>query len=192
MSNRHFFYSRSNNVEKDYIIKQVDLSEIVNRVLRNNAPHLIEQKIGIETAELEQTVLTDSKWTDFILQQLIDNAVKYGCTKLKFYSEQNPNGVSLFVCDNGIGIPPQDIGRVFDKGFTGENGRTHGRSTGIGLYLCKKLCVKLGLDISVQSQDKNTRRVVCEDTDIGTTVKEGSGTTIQIVFPKSDMNFGVT
>ncbi|MDR0862351.1 MAG: sensor histidine kinase [Oscillospiraceae bacterium] len=162
------FYARSNNVEKDYIIKRVDLSELVSGVLRKNAPDLIERKISVETAELAHMVLTDGKWTDFILQQLIDNAVKYGCSRLRFYGERSANSVTLSVRDNGAGIPAQDLRRVFDKGFTGENGRRFGRSTGLGLYLCKKLCVKLGLDISVES-------------------RAGEGTTVKIVFPRSEM-----
>lgn len=162
------FYSRSNNVEKDYIIKQVKLNEIINRVLRKNAKYLIAKKIKVQTVELEQTVLTDNKWTDFILQQIIDNSIKYGCSSIKIYSEQNENNISLFICDNGIGIPQQDIKRVFDKGFTGENGRRFIKSTGIGLYLCKKLCMKLGLDILIRSN-------------------AGNGTNVEIIFPKSNM-----
>ena len=162
------FYSRSSHPERDYVIRQADISEIVNRALRRNAKRLIESKISIVPTGLEQAVFTDVKWTDFILQQLIENAIKYRCGKIKIFSETNAGSVSLFVRDDGIGIPEQDLRRVFDKGFTGENGRRFGRSTGLGLYLCKKLCAKLGLGISVKSQ-------------------QNEYTCVEIVFPKSDM-----
>lgn len=162
------FYSRSNNVEKDYIIKQTNLEELVNGVLRKNSRYLITNKISIQTSDLANTVFTDVKWTDFILKQVIDNSIKYESNRIKLYSAQNTNSISLFICDNGIGIPEQDLRRVFDKGFTGENGRKHGKSTGIGLYLCKKLCKKLGLGIQVKSQ-------------------RNEGVSVEIVFPKSNM-----
>lgn len=163
------YYSRSSNVEKDYVIKEVQLSGIINGIVRKNAKYLIEQKISVEVINLDHTIFTDVKWIDFILQQILDNSVKYGSDKLKIYGEQHSNSISLFFYDNGAGIPPKDIGRVFDKGFTGENGRKYGRSTGIGLYLCKKLCLKLGLGISIKSQ-------------------QDAGTIIEIVFPKSSMH----
>ena len=102
------------------------------------------------------------------MSQLLNNSVKYkkSNTTIKFYGKKNENSVSLFLQDNGIGIPSKDIGRVFEKGFTGENGRLYGKSTGIGLYLCKKLCDRLGLGIRVYSQD---------------------GTTVELTFPLSNM-----
>lgn len=162
------FYSRSNTVEKDFLIKQVELKDIVTAVLRKNAKHLIDNKISVDVTDTHDTVFTDSKWIDFILWQILDNSIKYESRKIKVYTEQNTNSVSLFICDDGIGISEQDISRVFDKGFTGKNGRTHTKSTGIGLYLCKKLCLKLGLNISLKSE-------------------QGNGVTIEIVFPKSNM-----
>jgi len=162
------FYSRSSHPEKDYVIRDAELSEIVNRALRKNARRLIEGKISIETAGLDQSAFTDIKWTDFMLQQVIDNAVKYRCGKIRIFGEAGANSVSLFVCDDGIGIPERDLKRIFDKGFTGENGRGGARSTGLGLYLCKKLCGKLGMGISVESV-------------------QGEYTQVEIVFPKSEM-----
>ena len=162
------FYSRSSHPEKDYIIKQLELSEIVNRVLRRNAKRLIESRISVELLNLDETVFTDVKWTDFILQQIIDNSIKYRCDKIHIHGETNAGGVSLFVHDNGIGIAEQDLRRVFEKGFTGENGRQFARSTGLGLYLCKKLCDKLSLAISVKSRQKEF-------------------TCVELVFPKDDI-----
>jgi signal transduction histidine kinase len=113
-------------------------------------------------------VFTDAKWLVFIIRQIVGNAVKYGGTELAFRGERRGNGVALFIGDNGVGIPEQDIGRVFHKGFTGANGREYGPSTGFGLYLCKKLCGKLGLGISIAS-------------------KQGVGTTLELFFPKDDL-----
>lgn len=162
------FYCRSNSVEKDFLIKKICLQDLVNGVLRKNAKYLIENKVAIETKALNQEVLADMKWVEFILEQIINNSVKYQCKKIKIYGQQQENSVSLFIFDDGIGISSHDIGRVFDKGFTGENGRIFAKSTGIGLYLCKKLCIKLGLSIQIQS-------------------KQDQGTSLEIIFPKSNM-----
>ena len=162
------FYSRSNNVEKDFLIKQTKLTDLVNALLRKNAKYLIDNKISVNIAELGGIVFTDAKWIDFILWQILDNAIKYGAKEIKIYSKQTTNKMSLFICDNGIGISKQDIHRVFDKGFTGESGRNYAKATGLGLYLCRKLCLKLGLNISLKSEQEK-------------------GSTVEIVFPKSEM-----
>jgi signal transduction histidine kinase len=145
------FYARSGNVENDYLIRRIELAELLKDTLKNGARYLIGHRIRIRTEDLSHTVFTDPKWLSFILWQLIDNSVKYGCRNIEFYGAQNTRGVSLFIRDDGVGISEKDIGRVFEKGFTGENGRRFGRSTGLGLYLCKKLCAKLGLDISISA-----------------------------------------
>jgi len=164
------FYSRSNTVEKDYVIKQATLKELVSSVLRKNSAIFIEGKISVQTSALDKTVFTDIKWTDFMIGQILMNAVKYrgSSPKIDIYGMQGQNSVTLVISDNGIGIPKKDLERVFDKGFTGANGRTTAKSTGIGLYLCKKLCTKLNLGISVAST-------------------ENAGTIVSIVFPKSNM-----
>ncbi len=164
------FYSRSNTVEKDYVIKQSTLKGLVNSVLRKNSALLIEGKISVRTSALDKTVFTDVKWTDFILGQILMNAVKYrnSSPEIEIYGMQSENSVTLVISDNGIGIPKNDLERVFDKGFTGANGRMTAKSTGLGLYLCKKLCIKLNLGISIAST-------------------ENSGTMVSIVFPKSNM-----
>ncbi|WBY65073.1 ATP-binding protein [Thermocaproicibacter melissae] len=108
---------------------------------------------------------------EFILTQLLNNSVKYRRKDpvVRFSGIGRKNSVTLTVTDNGIGIPQKDLPRIFDKGFTGDNGRlTSAKSTGLGLYLCKQLCDKMGLSISVDSE-------------------EGSGTVISIVFPVSSM-----
>lgn len=156
------FYTRSNTLEKDYIIKEMSLSSCVNKVLNNNADSLIKKRVKISLGDLEKQVYSDSKWIEFILGQIISNSIKYmnkEHKELKIYCNENSKYVILNIEDNGAGISEKDISRVFDKGFTGENGRKFGKSTGIGLYLCKKLCKKLGLDINLVSEEGNFTRV---------------------------------
>ena len=162
------FYSRSNTVEKDFLIQKAKLAELVSSILRKNAKHLIDNKMSVDIAGVSGVVFTDAKWIEFILWQILDNATKYKGKEIKIYSTQSTNSTSLFIGDNGIGVSKQDIKRVFDKGFTGANGRNYAKATGLGLYLCKKLCLKLGLNISLKSE-------------------QGKGTLVEIVFPKSDM-----
>ncbi len=163
------FYARSNAVEKDYTITKSNLDEIVNTVILKNRNILITSKINLDLHDLKEQVYTDSKWISFILNQIIQNSIKYlkeENKKIEIYSEEKKENVILYIKDNGIGIKKGEITRVFEKGFTGENGRIIGKkSTGIGLYLCQKLCNKLGLGLELNSEK-----------DIGTEVK--------IVFPK--------
>ncbi|HFE9687086.1 TPA: ATP-binding protein [Clostridium perfringens] len=156
------FYTRSNTLEKDYIIKEISLSSCVNKVLNNNADSLIKKRVKISLGDLEKKVYSDSKWIEFILGQIISNSIKYmnkEHKELKIYCSEGSKYVILNIEDNGAGISEKDISRVFDKGFTGENGRKFGKSTGIGLYLCKKLCKKLGLDITLISEEGKFTRV---------------------------------
>lgn len=160
------FYSRINNAEKDYIIKPKTLSEIVSYALKSNARSLIKNGFSIQRENLDITVMTDEKWTAFILDQIISNSIKYKTQKpnITFKGVKNENGVSLQITDNGIGIASCDLPRIFEKNFTGGNGRLNRKATGFGLYLCKKLCSKMGIEISAYSEN---------------------GTTITIFFPKS-------
>ena len=127
------YYARSNTVDKDYYIKKSKLKDIVNECIKKNKSVLINEKISINLYDLDLCVNTDSKWIIFILNQIIQNSIKY----------RKKEG---------------EITRVFEKGFTGTNGRiSNKKSTGIGLYLCKKLCDKLGIAIELNSvQDKGT------------------------------------
>lgn len=166
------YYSRSNNVSKDYIIKEVSLDILIKNVIKRNSRDFINKRISIDIADVEGTVFSDVKWLEFILNQVIGNAIKYTSVKegkVKVYTVKNENNIVLRIEDNGIGIIDKDVNRVFEKGFTGENGRKLGRSTGIGLYLCKKLCEQLGLGISLTS-------------------KIGNGTKVSIIFPLSKIN----
>ena len=150
------YYARSNTVEKDYIITKTNLKEIVNMSIIKNKTIILNNKVNLNIHDLEKQVYTDSKWIVFILNQVIQNAIKYSKKEnktIEIYSEEQKEKVSLYIKDNGLGIKKSEIARVFEKGFTGENGRIIGKkSTGIGLYLCKKLCDKLHLSINIMSE----------------------------------------
>ena len=156
------YYARSNTVEKDYYVKKNSLKDVVNDVIRKNKTVLIAEKISIDTHNLDFEINTDSKWIIFILNQIIQNSIKYrknsNQDKIEIYAKQGKENINLYIRDNGIGINDGEIKRVFEKGFTGTNGRMlNKKSTGIGLYLCKKLCDKLGMAIELNSiQDEGT------------------------------------
>ncbi len=161
------FYARSNTVEKDYFIKKVLLKDIVNNCIKKNKNIFIEEKISLNLNDLETYVNTDSKWIIFILNQIIQNSIKYKKQdtnlEIEIYSKIAKENVILYIEDNGIGIKKEELTRVFEKGFTGTNGRlSNKKSTGIGLYLCKKLCDKLsiGLDLnSIQNEGTQVRLI---------------------------------
>ena len=162
------YYARSSDVSKDYIIKKFSLRNVVMKAVKNNSRDFINRNIKLNIKEVEGTIFSDAKWVEFIINQIIINAVKFSIPnkgEVSIFSKINENNIILTIEDNGIGISEKDIDRVFEKGFTGENGRKFGKSTGIGLYLCKKLCDKLGIGISLIS-------------------KEGLGTKVNIVFPQ--------
>lgn len=164
------FYARSNAVEKDYIITKTNLKEIVSGAILKNKSTLLNEKVALELKDLEQEVYTDSKWATFIINQIIQNAIKYSKKenkKIEIFAKSQNDKVILYVQDSGIGIKKGEITRVFERGFTGENGRLIGeKSTGIGLYLCKKLCDKLDLGIELYSE-------------------KDRGTEVRIIFPKN-------
>ncbi|ADK17021.1 MULTISPECIES: sensor histidine kinase [Clostridium] len=165
------YYSRSNNVSKDYIIKQINLDNAVRNAVKRNYRDFIHKKIKLDIKDIDEIVYTDGKWVEFIINQIIGNSIKYLSNKepmIIIYSAKKANLVMLTIEDNGVGIVDRDINRVFEKGFTGENGRKFSKSTGMGLYLCEKLCSKLGLKISINS-------------DIN------KGTKVTLIFPLSDM-----
>ncbi|WP_195263017.1 MULTISPECIES: sensor histidine kinase [unclassified Clostridium] len=161
------YYSKSDDVSRDYIIKEFNLSEAVKIAIRNNSRDFINKKIILDLKEIDIMIFSDIKWISFIINQIIGNSIKYsqkGRGKITIYTKSNKNSNSLIIEDNGVGINQRDIDKVFEKGFTGENGRIYGKSTGIGLYLCSSLCKKLGLGIKLES-------------------KENVGTKVEIIFP---------
>lgn len=149
------YYSRSENAEKDYIIKPYELKRIFGSVAVKNREDILRRNITLSTEGLDKTVMTDNKWLEFILGQLLSNSIKYFAEErepeIKVYAEENDNSIVLHFRDNGIGIPAADLPYIFDKSYTGENGHTHSRSTGMGLYIVKSLCERLGHSISASS-----------------------------------------
>lgn len=155
------YYSRSNDVSKDYIIKQINLDNAIRNVVKKNYRDFIHKKIKLDIKDINEIVHSDEKWVEFIINQIIGNSIKYSSSKapmISISSVMKANSVMLIIEDNGVGIVDKDINRVFEKGFTGENGRKFSKSTGMGLYLCEKLCSKLGFKISIDSEvNKGTR-----------------------------------
>lgn len=152
------YYARSEHTEKDYSVRELNLSGVIHQAIADNKYLLLQNNVRVDVGDMEDTVYSDEKWVRFILNQLIANAVKYRSEKpiLCFSSCKHQDQVLLFVTDNGIGISPADLPRIFEKGFTGQNGRVVQQSTGIGLYLCKRLCDKLGIGISAKSAESGT------------------------------------
>lgn len=157
------YYVRSENAEKDYLIKEVSLKKIINNVAMKNKDDLLDNNINFISQAKDEVVLTDSKWLEFIINQIISNSIKYKKDKdsfIKLSVNDLPKQVDLHIIDSGIGIPAKDIGRVFEKTFTGENGRNSSKSTGMGLYIVKKLCEKLGHKIKVLSVQNEYTEVI--------------------------------
>lgn len=153
------YYARSEHTEKDYSVREIRLFDVVHQAIAENKYLLLQNRVSIEIQETDDTVYSDEKWICFMLDQLIVNAVKYRTAQpvLKFYTERRNDQVVLCVQDNGIGIDAGDLPRIFEKGFTGKNGRETGQNaTGIGLYLCKRLCDKLDIGISAVSASGGT------------------------------------
>lgn len=153
------YYARSEHTEKDYLIREIRLFDVVHQAIAENKYVLRQYNIRIDLAETEDSVYSDEKWLCFILNQLIVNAVKYRSelSVISFHTERAGNEITLCIEDNGIGINESDLPRIFEKGFTGENGRNVSQNaTGIGLYLCKRLCDKLGIGIVAASSGTGT------------------------------------
>lgn len=149
------YYARSEHTEKDYSVRKMALIQVVHQAIADNKYLLLQSGMHLEVEEIQDTVYSDDKWVRFILNQLIANAVKYrtGQPILRFSTHRQQDQVVLVVEDNGIGISATDLPRIFEKGFTGQNGRNVQQSTGIGLYLCKRLCEKLGIGITAESSE---------------------------------------
>ena len=163
------YQARSEHTEKDYFVREIRLFDIVHQAIAENKYLLLQNSVQIDLQETDDIVYSDEKWVCFILNQLIVNAVKYRGPQpeIRFYPVRQGNDIVLCVRDNGIGIDAGDLPRIFEKGFTGKNGRNAAQNaTGIGLYLCKRLCDKLGIGISAGS--------------------DGCGTTIRLSFHVND------
>ncbi|AGK52845.1 sensor histidine kinase [Bacillus sp. 1NLA3E] len=141
-------YLRLENMSNDLVFKKYEVDEIVKQAIRKNAKMFIRKKIALNYSDVNCTVLTDEKWLLIVIEQILSNALKYTNTgSISIYMENK----RLIMEDTGIGIRAEDLPRVFDKGFTGYNGRALKQSTGIGLYLCKQILTKLSHGIAIES-----------------------------------------
>ena len=163
------YYSRANDFAKDYSINSITLSKIVEDCVKREYSSITNKNLSLHIDNLDIPIDTDEKWLGFIVKQILDNAIKYSspCGEIKIYADIVENEVVLFIEDEGVGIKEEDIRRIFEKNFTGANGRRFYTATGIGLYLSQKLARKLGHFISVTSN-------------------YGYGTKMAIHFPKWD------
>ncbi len=158
-------YIRLESSDTDYVIRECSLDSIVRAAVRRFSGQFIRKKLTLDLQPTEYTVLTDEKWLLFVVEQVLSNALKY--TRETPQSTQDSaekdritisfENETLCIADTGIGIAPEDLPRVFERGFTGCNGRTDMKASGIGLYLCKRICTALGHTISIQSGGDGTR-----------------------------------
>ena len=158
-------YIRLDSTSSDYVITKINLDEVVKDSVKKYATIFINKKIKLNYVSHETMVISDKKWLSFAFEQILGNSVKYSSTGGEITIETCEN--KLVIEDNGMGIKEEDLPRIFEKGFTGFNGRYEKKSSGLGLYLCKKTLDKLGHHIEISS-------------------KVGEGTRIEITFPKED------
>ena len=158
-------YIRLDSISSDYVITKINLDEVVKDSVKKYATIFINKKIKLNYVSHETMVISDKKWLSFAFEQILGNSVKYSSNGGEITIETCEN--KLIIEDNGMGIKEEDLPRIFEKGFTGFNGRYEKKSSGLGLYLCKKTLDKLGHHIEISS-------------------KVGEGTRIEITFPKED------
>lgn len=153
-------YLKIGDIAKDMVLERCDLGKVVRQAVKKYSRLLILQKLSLEMGEIAEIVLTDEKWLSFVVEQILSNALKYTKSgSVSIYLEQE--GV-LVIKDTGIGISAEDLPRIMEKGYTGYNGRIDKRSTGIGLYLCKKVMDKLHHQLRIDSEDGKGTKVVLD------------------------------
>lgn len=160
-------YLRLDSETTDFVFREVGLDHLIKSALRRFAGQFIRKGIALQYIPTGKTVVTDEKWLLFVVEQILSNALKYTAVGSVTIDVA---GNLLSIRDTGIGIAPEDLPRIFQRGYTGFNGRLEQRSSGIGLYLCKRICDSLGIRISAQSQP-------------------GVGTCLQLDFPERPGNF---
>lgn len=143
-------FLRLESAARDYVLKEYSLDVIVRQAVKRFSHEFIGRKIRLEYETIEKTIVTDEKWLSFVLEQILSNALKYtreGCIKIYMSCDNVLN-----IEDTGIGIAPEDLPRIFENGYTGYNGRWDKRASGIGLYLCRRICDNLNIEISAKSE----------------------------------------
>lgn len=163
-------YMRFEDMRNDLMLEKYSLEELVRQVVKKYATLFIYNHVSIELRDLQYQVLTDEKWFCFVLEQLLSNAIKYtGQGSVTVFAQDTGHGICLVVKDTGIGIKGEDLPRIFEKGFTGYNGRLDKKASGLGLYLCKGVCDRLGHRLEVSS-------------------RPGEGTEVRLLFPPEKVN----
>lgn len=153
--NQVLYVTRANNYNLDIKSEQVSVKDEIKKAIKENAEFFINKNIEIILEVEEFNIISDRKWIYYILSQIINNSSKYTNEdgQLYIFSKKDSKAYYLYIKDNGIGIPKEDINRIFNKGFTGGNGRTRTKSTGIGLYYAKRMCNNLNIDLKVESEE---------------------------------------
>ena len=148
-------FSRLSAKSTDFVIGEVSLDKVVREAIHKYARLFVRKKIKMELSSIDTQVLTDEKWLEFVIEQILSNAIKYtagGTISVYLEEESEQETKELVIEDTGIGIAPEDLPRIFEKGYTGYNGHADKRSTGIGLYLCRKIMRKLSHEITIESE----------------------------------------
>lgn len=162
--NQVLYISRASSFSEDLQVAEINIARIIKSVVKKNASFFIAKKINLNFEDIDFNVITDEKWISYIIDQIINNSYKYMHEggQIDIWGKENEKRVALHIKDNGIGIEEKDIRRIFDKGFTGENGRQFGKSTGMGLYFSKKIIDKLNHQLKVESQvGSGTEFIIC-------------------------------
>lgn len=162
--NQVLYTSRTSSFSEDLQVKEINIGNVVKSVVRQNSIFFIAKDIEVHVDNVDYNVMTDEKWVSYIIDQIINNACKYVDRggKVYIHCTEDEKSVKLFISDNGHGICQKDIGRIFDKGFTGTSGRKTYKSTGMGLYLSKKAADRLSHELSVKSEEgKYTEFMIC-------------------------------
>lgn len=148
-------FLRLDSTSSDYVFKEHNIDTIIRQAVKKYANEFIDRKISLVYNPINYTVVTDDKWLSFVIEQILSNALKYTRKgSIKIYMNEN---MMLCIEDTGIGIAPEDLPRIFEKGYTGYNGRSDKKASGLGLYLCKRICKNLDTGITVLSEiDKGT------------------------------------
>lgn len=143
-------FLRLGSQSNDYLFKEYSIDEIIRPCIRKFSSEFIGRKLTLTYEPVNTKIITDEKWFSFVIEQILSNALKY--TKDGGISIYVENGCKLCIEDTGMGIAPEDLPRIFEKGYTGYNGRTEKSASGLGLYLCKRICDNLGIKIDIRSQ----------------------------------------
>ncbi|UWG96509.1 sensor histidine kinase [Dehalobacter sp. DCM] len=152
--NQTLFVARANHYSEDILSENMDLGQVVKEAISVNAEFMITKNISIQNNISPYRLISDKKWIQYIVAQILNNSSKYTAEngEIMISGQEDEQGYHLHLRDNGIGIPPEELGRVFDKGFTGSNGRSSTKSTGMGMYYAKKMANTLGIGLNVRSE----------------------------------------